>query len=91
MDRQERRLIPDRRRRGTARRLAERRQAGDRRAILDRRQRPAEWEGAREHIRNAIQLFGDLESTVPIEERVDFQSAVQRLWFALQALERRSP
>lgn len=79
------------RRSGQDRRLGDRRRSDGPRNIADRRHRPHDPEGAREHIRNAIQVFADIEPSVPVEERVDFQAGLERLWLALTALAAGSP
>ncbi len=68
----------------------ERRTPGGRGALPDRRNRPAQWETAREHVRNAIQLIDVLEPALSADQRENFDAAVRRLWHALQALERGS-
>ncbi len=81
------RRAPADRRRGVERRAAERRRA------LGRRRNDAGLasETPADHIRNALQLIGEMESGAPTEEyREDARAAIRRLWLGLELLERRT-
>ena len=70
------------------RRVVDRRRGAERRSTLERRGRPQRdpsLEGPGEHLRNALQLFGQL----PFVGDPVFDAAVARLRRALELLEKR--
>jgi len=70
------------------RRVVDRRRGAERRSTLERRGRPQRdpsLEGPAEHLRNALQLFGQ----VPLDGGPVFAAAVARLRRALELLEKR--
>lgn len=70
------------------RRVVDRRRGAERRSTLERRGRPQRdpsLEGPGEHLRNALQLFGQL----PFAGDLVFDAAVARLRRALELLEQR--